>query len=471
MAVGGDRASAGGSALLRSVSLRSSASRWRCSEDACGTVCAATACLAPLVASMSLGFTSPALDTMRGRSTTGMVPTELRVFADAEGQAASLFSSLVNVGALLGALSGGRLCKRVGRGNTIRAAAVLMGACWWWVALTSSAMHLCVARVAMGLGVGLQSVATPTYIAEVSPPKIRGALGTMNAAAILVGVMVVDFAGGSIFRAGINRELCAWRSLACFVAVSAMLLLGASAVLPERSLRRSLPLQAANGEWSVSSPSSSATTDDLPGRRVFLAGLIPLVWQQLSGVNAVIFFGQSILSTAGVQGANILGVAVIAVQLVGVLFAACLIDRAGRRPLLIGSCLGMALGAGALAVCLAFRHPPGVAVVAALCLYVLSFSLGLGPIPWLLPAELDRRVRVQLASIATAANWACSFAVTGPPLEVLQRAFGLSGSFAVFSGICLVGTVLIALLVPETKPGQFFPFSPRGGQFRLTIES
>jgi len=437
--------------------------------------------LAPLVASMSLGFTSPALDTMLGRGAPGAsaVPPELLIFGGAAGpddQAASLFSSLVNIGALVGAVCGGRLCKQAGRCNALRAAAVLMGACWWWVALATSALHLCLARVVMGLGVGLQSVATPTYIAEVSPPEWRGMLGTMNAGAILLGVMVVDFAGGSVFRAGPAREFCHWRQLACFVAVSAVVLLGAAAVLPEPSAgRRRSSAEQSPGPASPETPAIHLTPSEslLPPARLVLGGLVPMVWQQLSGVNAVLFFGQSILRAVGVAGADLLGVGVLAVQLCGIVVAACIIDLVGRRPLLLGSSMGMAAGAGGLAVCLWLPEPPAVGVVGCLCVYVLSFSLGLGPVPWLLLPELDlpHQVRVTLASVATAANWACSFVVTGPPLVALQGRCGLAGVFAVFCVVCLVGAVLMALLVPETKAHQrrqglerrfTFAFSPHG---------
>jgi len=253
-----------------------------------------------------------------------------------------------------------------------------------------------------------------------------------------------------------------------------VVLLGATTVLPEPSRARRIL-----GERSPETVAVEATVQDdgvraVPGMAwTVLAGLVPMVWQQLSGVNAVIFFGQSILQAGGVGGANLLGVGVIAVQLAGIVLAASIIEVLGRRPLLLGSCMGMAVGAGSLAFFLWLPRPPAVGVVGALCVYVLAFSLGLGPVPWLLLPELDlpKKVRVTLASIATAANWACSFAVTGPPLVCLQSVCGLPGVFAVFSGICALGTVLIALLVPETKERRrrqglerrfTFNLSPRG---------
>jgi len=178
-----------------------------------------------------------------------------------------------------------------------------------------------------------------------------------------------------------------------------------------------------------------------------------MVWQQLSGINAVIFYGQSILAQAGIGAYNVLGTSVICVQLVGCGVAALVIKRAGRKSLLVISAGGMAISAAGLGFLLSLDAPNSIAVMTSLYGYVLLFSVGLGPVPWLLLPELGlpKAMRMQLAGVATAANWGCSFAVTGPPLSSLQSAFGLSGAFWVFSAVCLLGSGLIFLLVPATK--------------------
>jgi len=401
------------------------------------------------------------------------VPSRLVAFSGSAS--ASWFSSLINVGALFGALGGGWVCTYAGRCNSLRIAAMLIGVSWIWVALSTSATQLCIARLPIGLGVGLQSVATPMFIAESSPPKLRGALGTLNAAAILLGVVVVDAVGGSVFRSGAQSEFCEWRQLAIFVSSCAATLFICSAFLPEPRVAGAdcatpsaaeTPTAASleSGASSVISPrrlvSVSPMTADSgtfqpPSQycKLALAGLIPMVWQQLSGINAVVFFGQSILASVGIKAYNILGTSVIAIQLLGVLLAAFAIERLGRRPLLLISVGGMSLAAASLAVLLHFPKPPAAGVIIGMYAYVLFFSVGLGPVPWLLLPELGlpKDLRAAAASFATAANWGCSFAVTGPPLNALEQAFGLSGAFAVFGGICLIGFILMAALVPETS--------------------
>lgn len=422
---------------------------------------------------MSLGFTSPALDTMNGDvKVDGIahdVPARLVVFSGAGP--GSFFSSFINIGALVGSLGGGWVCTYAGRCNTLRISALLIGGCWLWVAFSSSSLQLCVARLPIGVGVGLQSVAAPMFIAETSPPRLRGTLGTLNAAAILFGVMVVDFAGGNVFRSGVKSEICEWRHLALFISSCTAVLLASSALLPEpKAAPGNAPsspqapsvdttTSEANMGHQLSSPSGLSRRDTgffQPEDRyckLAFAGLIPMVWQQLSGINAIIFFGQSILRSAGIEAYNLVGTSVIGIQLFGILLAAFAIERLGRRPLLLISVGGMAVGAASLAVLLHFENPPAAGVIIAMYAYVLFFAVGLGPVPWLLLPELGlpKDLRASVASFATAANWGCSFAVTGPPLTAIEKAFGLSGAFIVFSGVCVVGLVLMIFLVPETS--------------------
>jgi len=433
--------------------------------DAASVVYAVLACLAPLVAALSLGFTSPALDTMSGDVKVDGIPQDVpaRLVVFSGSGPGSLFSSLINIGALLGSLGGGWVCTYAGRCNTLRIAALLIGGCWIWVAFSSSSLQLCIARLPIGVGVGLQSVAAPMFIAETAPARLRGTLGTLNAAAILFGVMVVDFAGGNGFRSGVKSEICEWRQLALFVSSCAAVLLASSAFLPEPKAGPGMTPQPSIGtstsEANITSPARLSRRDtgffqpESQYCKLAFAGLIPMVWQQLSGINAIIFFGQSILASAGIEDYNLVGTSVIGIQLVGILVAAFAIERLGRRPLLLISVGGMALGAASLAVLLHIEKPPAASVIIAMYAYVLFFAVGLGPVPWLLLPELGlpKDLRAAVASFSTAANWGCSFAVTGPPLIAIEKAFGLSGAFTLFSGVCVVGLVLMIFLVPETS--------------------
>lgn len=414
-----------------------------------GTPLALAACLAPLVAAMSLGFTSPALDTMKGKVDGPGLPPDLVVFGHGASDSAAWFSALINIGALCGAVCGGLACQSFGLRGTIQFSSLMFGVGWTGIAASSSPMMLCTMRVFVGLGVGLQSVATPAFIAVVAPPHLRGVLGTMNAAGVLSGVVVVDTVGGIVFRVGADGKFCAWRRLAFFISACAVLLLLLTLVLPEPRKPDARRFR------TIGHCGHPSDTQDWPEKtwKLVLAGLIPMLWQQLSGISAIIFYGQSILDSAGVQDYNMLGVSVIAVQLAGIALAVALIERVGRRVLLLISVAGMTVGAAALGVSLSVAHAWPMAVVGSLYAYVLSFAVGLGPVPWLLLPELGlpQHCRVRLASLATASNWACSFVVTGPPLEALEARCGLSAVFFTFSAHCLCGTFLIVAFVPETR--------------------
>eukprot|EP00927_Polykrikos_kofoidii_P047743 TRINITY_DN42013_c0_g1_i1.p1 TRINITY_DN42013_c0_g1~~TRINITY_DN42013_c0_g1_i1.p1 ORF type:complete len:474 (-),score=92.86 TRINITY_DN42013_c0_g1_i1:186-1607(-) len=419
---------------------------------------ACVTCLAPVIASMSLGFTSPALDTMKGDVKNGgghafEVDASLAVFAGGNSGYASWFSSLVNVGALVGAFSGGFVCKSFGQRNALRIAALQISVAWAWIASLSDPGWMCLARMIIGVGVGLQSVAAPAFISEMSPPELRGRLGTTNAAGILLGVFFVDVVGGSFTRTGPDGAFCAWRQLSLTIsALAAAVVLGSFILPPAPTFCRDPTLPPTP---SLMSPSVGRIASSAHGGVLLaVAGLLPMVWQQLSGINAVVFFGQSILADAGVQNADLCGDAVILIQLFGVGLAAALIEHVGRRPLLLVSIAGMALAACSLSALLRLSEdPPAAGVFCAMGTYVLFFSVGLGPVPWLLLPELgmSKDKRAKLSSFATASNWACSFAVTGPPLSALQAACGLWGVFAAFGSGCAVATVLFAYFVPETQ--------------------
>ena len=160
--------------------------------------------------------------------------------------------------------------------------------------------------------------------------------------------------------------------------------------------------------------------------------------QQFSGINAVIFFSGSILGSAGMANRDLGGVVIMAIQVAVTGVACLLVDRLGRRVLLLSSLAGMTLAAALMGTYFALGDsaPPPVALV-ALVLYIASFSIGLGPIPWLLMAEiLPSRARGVASSTATLVNWTCSFIVTetfssvlasGPRRELERRQKSVPG--------------------------------------------
>lgn len=180
--------------------------------------------------------------------------------------------------------------------------------------------------------------------------------------------------------------------------------------------------------------------------------LTVMLIQQFSGINAVIFFSGSILGSAGMANRDLGGAIIMAIQVCVTGVACLLVDRLGRRALLIGSLAGMVGAAALMGLCYALGDamPPVVSLV-ALVLYIASFALGLGPVPWLLMAEiLPAKARGVASSAATLLNWTCAFIIT-ESFDTVQAAISPAGTFFLFSAICLAGIAYVSKQLPETN--------------------
>ena len=347
------------------------------------------------------------------------------------------------------------------------------------------------ARVLLGAGVGASSVAVPVYVAETAPAALRGALGSVTQLAVTVGILLAYVAGALAphesleYACGPARRGAArgaWRSLALVGAVLGGGVVGAAVLIPESPAwlvakrRRAAAARALTtlrgGDDARAARDldalvrSTGGADDGLGVRVVLAALCgggdagvrrPLaivlcvmLFQQFSGINAVIFYSGPLLASAGMANGDLGGVLVMTVQVLATGLALVLMDRLGRRPLLAGSLCGMAAAAALLALHFLLEPPPFVALV-ALFLYIAAFSLGLGPVPWLLmPELLPTRARGAAAALATVLNWSCSFLVTETFAGLVAR-IGAAGAFFGFALVCAVGAAFVAAAVPETK--------------------
>jgi MFS family permease len=182
------------------------------------------------------------------------------------------------------------------------------------------------------------------------------------------------------------------------------------------------------------------------------------VFQQVTGINTVIYYAPTLLASAGLgNSAALLANVVIGVVNVGMTIVAIrLLDRAGRRPLLLSGTTGMAVGM--LVVAFTFlaggshlRGATALIAIAGLLIYTGSFAIGLGPVFWLLISEIyPVKIRGQAMSVATMANWAANFAVTISFLTVLGI-LGGAGTFFLFAGLTIIALAYFQRQVPETK--------------------
>lgn len=466
--------------------------------------------IASLIASLgalgfgyTMGFTSPALPAMVGdvlQIDSCKISGNMHTVVSNEGD---WFGSTANIGAMIGALMGGFLTSKLGRRGAVMFSALPYIVGWAWMALANHVWMFICTRVLCGIAVGIASMSVPMYIAEISPPRLRGALGTLNQFGVVVGITVV-YAIGVVLPSETNAERWGptsnttstihycdpsaktigneWKILAwigCGLAVAQLCFMALMPNTPRwlvsqgrddeamESIRRlrgpdfdhQSELQELYG--NSDQEDSEASWGDLcaPGTRTpFIIALVMMVIQQCSGINGVMFYCSQIFSSAGVKDAAIAALALQGVQLVFTAVAVFLMDRAGRKVLLVCAGTGMAFFSGTMGVFFWLNkdNEAGSAetmtwlALISLIGYIIFFSIGMGAIPWLLMSEIfASKVRSKAMGLATMLNWMCSFGVTYAFPKMLATSPPIS--FWGFSAVCICGTIFVQLFVYETR--------------------
>mmetsp|Transcript_31116 Transcript_31116/g.81549 ORF Transcript_31116/g.81549 Transcript_31116/m.81549 type:complete len:533 (-) Transcript_31116:39-1637(-) len=456
-------------------------------------VLAVTVSLGAVSFGYSLGFTSPlhgppsnntcgsAATTNSSGADTGTIPI-LRGHDEAvDDDTWTWFGSLVNLGAMAGAVLGSPLLDMCGRKGTIILSTIPMIAGFWLIFIASgehAVLELLAGRVLTGISVGLTSVAVPTYIAETAPVSIRGGLGSIFQLGVVLGVMQA-YAVGDAFPADgetLYRNM-AWVGtlvssalfvLALFIPksprwlsnkgnfegarASLVFLRGAEYDVDGEidEMQQSQARAQAEGKASLAELFSGPTLKAMG----VMTGL--MLFQQLSGINSVIFFSGNIFAIAGLTNASLAAV-ILGVTQVIVTGGSCLIiDKAGRRPLLMVAGIGMV---GMLVVLGTFYfqkdggyEPNGVVAIVAVVGYIAFFSLGLGAIPWLMMSEVfPLKYRAPASSLMTLLNWTLSFVITKLFHTMVCSPLQAYGTFWLYGGICVVGVFFVLTKTPETK--------------------
>jgi sugar porter (SP) family MFS transporter len=379
-----------------------------------------------------------------------------------------LLVSLLPLGALAGSVINGRLADALGRRRTLLLDAVvfLIGAVL--AALAPGPAVLLVSRALAGFAVGSVSATVPLYLSEIAPPALRGRLVTTNQVMITLGILAAYLVALAFPSS--------WRTLFAVGLIPAGAFLLAVVRCPEtpawllshgneEAARRVLLEVVDDAEARRLLDAQRAAPPAAVGARVrlrsiagppLLIGLTLAVLQQLSGINAVFSYAPSILEKTGLSASSsILGaVLVAAVNVAATLVALPLVDRWGRRPLLLLSLAGMA---GALAMFGGTLAADGGSGLSLVCLvaFILSFELGIGPIFWLLIAEIFRPdAKAVGVGACTAVNWLANFAV-GLSFPSLAAWLGQGETFWIFATACALGFVFVHRFVPETKERMF----------------
>ena len=413
-------------------------------------------------------------------------------FGLSEAQLGLTVSSLLP-GCAVGAFLAGRFADVYGRRSVMMLAAFV----FILSALASGAAHsaliLAIARFFAGAAVGAASVLSPVYISEVTPAHVRGRLSSVQQVMIisgLTGAFLVNYylagaAGSSLGEFWAGQP--AWRWMFWVQAAPAILFLVTLLLIPEsprflvakgRLAEASAVLNRLFGpgsaETKVPEIQASLARDHAPSLKDIQkpgGGWRPIVWvgiglavfQQLVGINVVFYYGAVLWQAVGFSEADALLINIVsgAVSILACLVSIALIDKIGRRPLLLIGSLGMTVTLGALAWCFAqatlvggqVTLPEDVGTIALIAanVYVVFFNLSWGPVMWVMLGEMfPNQMRGSALAIAGAAQWLANFAVSSS-FPWLAKNVGLPVTYAAYTLFALISFFFVLRAVRETK--------------------
>jgi MFS transporter, SP family, sugar:H+ symporter len=397
------------------------------------------------------------------------------------------------LGAAVGAVLAGRVADRFGRLRAMLLAAVLFLINAVGAGLANTLVLLIAFRVIGGVGVGMASVVAPAYIAEIAPARVRGRLGSVQQLAIVLGIFVallVDYvlakvAGGSQHDLALGLE--AWRWMFLAMTAPAVLYGGLVLTIPEspRYLVSRMRLDEARavlrrvlGDVDVDAKVAQirhtlGTERDpkLADLRGPTLGLMPIVWigiglsvfQQFVGINVIFYYSSVLWQAVGFDESSSLVITVITsvVNIATTLVAISLIDKVGRKPLLLIGSAGMAVTLGVMAVIFgtapvnAHGEPvlhgaAGPVALVAANAFVFFFGMSWGPVVWVMLGEkFPNRIRAAALSVAASAQWIANWAIT-TSFPSLKGA-GLGLAYGIYAGFAVLSFVFVRRVITETN--------------------
>uniref|UniRef100_A0A336LSW6 Facilitated trehalose transporter Tret1 n=1 Tax=Culicoides sonorensis TaxID=179676 RepID=A0A336LSW6_CULSO len=429
-------------------------------------VAAIAVSLGSMVVGFASAYTSPALVSMTDRNITSFEVTE---------QAKSWIGGLMPLAGLAGGICGGPLIEYLGRRNTILATSIPFIVSGLLIACAVDVGMVLAGRALSGFCVGIASLSLPVYLGETLQPEVRGTLGLLPTAFGNIGILICFVAG----------KYMIWSELAFLGAALPIPFLILMFIIPEtprwyvskgKEPQARKALQWLRGKQANVEPelkgvmkSHAEAEKSASGSQIFellkKQNLKPLsislglmFFQQMSGINAVIFYTTSIFKSAGSTiDESLCTIIVGVVNFIAVFIATVLIDRLGRKVLLYISDAAMIITLATLGAFFYLKSSGhnveniGWLPLASFVIFVVGFSLGFGPIPWLMMGEiLPARIRGSAASVATGFNWLCTFVVTKTFVDMVAT-IGSHGAFWLFGSFCVVSLFFVIFYVPETQ--------------------
>ncbi|KAM1011837.1 hypothetical protein ACFX2C_047133 [Malus domestica] len=381
--------------------------------------------------------------------------------------------STLLAGATVGSLTGGSLADKFGRTKAFQLNAIPLAIGAFLCATAQSVQTMIVGRLLAGIGIGITSAIVPLYISEISPTEIRGTLGSINQLFICIGILVAMVAGLPL-----AANPLWWRTMFGIAVVPSVLLALGMVVSPESPRWLFQQGKFSEAEKAIKTlfgkERVTEVMDDLRSAaqgsvepeagwfdlfssrywKVVSVGVSLFFLQQMAGINAAVYYSTSVFRSAGITSDVAASALVGLANVFGTAIASSLMDKQGRKSLLLGSFGGMA--ASMLLLSLSFTWKALAPYSAPLSvtgtfLYVLSFALGAGPVPaLLLPEIFASRIRAKAVSLSLGMHWISNFVIGLYFLSFVTK-FGIGRVYFGFAGVCLLAVLYIAGNIVETK--------------------
>lgn len=412
---------------------------------------------------------------------SGVLPllkTQFNLSAFQEGW----FVSSALVGCILGVAVSGELTDKIGRKKPLLLAAVLFLFSALGCALMPTLNGVIASRLVGGIGIGLASNIVPLYISEMAPARRRGRLITYYQFALTLGILVAYLSNAGLLKWSLgysvpanNSDLAAslltsevWRLMLGLGAVPALVFLVGLVRVPESPSWLLQRGRLTESEAVLSALGRDLQTNQEPThrekgsyrelfsrrwRKALLIGLLLPLFSQFSGINAIIYYGPSILNNAGLSLSNSLLSQVVfgAANMLFTLVAIWKVDSLGRRPLYLVGTLGAFLSLLVVGLMFKMGATTGIGLLIAVLAFLACFAFSIGPLKFVIAAEIfPAKIRGRAMAISIMVMWIAD-TIVGQVTPVLLRSLGTPATFWIFSAFCIIAFWTVYRLLPETK--------------------
>jgi len=428
-----------------------------------------TGALGGLLFGLDQGFIANSLDTIKAA-----------YHLDTHG--AEKYSAILATGGVIGALLSGLFARMLGRKKSLVLAGIIFTGASVGSALLPSFFILNVCRFFLGFGVGMASFVAPLYLSETAPARIRGSMGTLFQFMITIGIFLISVSNVYIAKTFISPTV-ALPLMFLVVAIFSLLMLIGSLILPESprwlmlkgrkqqaikvlektfNTQQEIDLEIKEIEQVLTENKGHTISALFKGHfiKILLIGVLLQMFQQLVGINVMIYYAPTIFGFAGMKGL----VAMMLVPTVNMLFtipAIYLVEKWGRKKLLyVGAAImlvsmlaaGLAFQAIGHAVDpAAVNSMPKIVLLTAVVVYIFGFAFSWGPVAWLVCSEIfPLKGREIGMTITTMVNWTFAGLLMGYSLTFMEH-FGRPSLFYLFSAFCILAILFVYKFVPETK--------------------